>query len=77
MEMTREQIVQVMRESEGCRIRYIDIDGDDFIGFVDVFETAFENSDDEGGEGASICVQTDDGYNVLLYEREISFIEII
>lgn len=74
--MNREDIVDVMWEADGQRIHCVEINGDEWTGYVDVFESAFDNEDDER-QGASICVQRDDGYNVIVYEDDIEKIEII
>ncbi|MCD7820995.1 MAG: hypothetical protein LUG64_02140 [Clostridiales bacterium] len=74
--MTREEIVDTMWEADGHRIHCIENNGDEWTGYVDVFESAYDNQDDEK-QGASICVQRDDGYNVIVYEDYIKEIEII
>lgn len=68
-------IISIMEESQQRRIAYTDKSGEKYTGFVDVFESAFDNEDDEGE--ATICVQRDDGKNVIVGESEIASIKII
>ena len=68
--------IAVMSESEGKRIRYLEADGSVWTGTVDVYETAYDNSDDDK-KGYSICVMRDNGSNVIVYADEIEEISII
>lgn len=72
--MTREEVGKVMEESDGRRIRFTLPNGKTHTGYVEVTETAYDNDD---GEGASICVDTDDGRHALVYDSEITDIEIL
>ena len=72
--MTREEIGKIMEESDGRRIRFTMPDGIILTGYVDVAETAYDNDE---GEGASVCVIVDGGGNLLLYETDVTNIEII
>lgn len=74
--MSIEEIIKVMSESEGQRIKCIEKDGDEWTGTVDVYESDYDNEGDEQ-EGDSICVSRDDGSNVIVYADEIESISII
>ncbi len=73
--MTKEHIIEIMSNSEGHHIRYIEIAGQEWSGYVYVYESEYDNSGDDVN-GPSICVQRDDGYNVVIYDHDIDFIEI-
>lgn len=79
--MTKDEILHTMEDSQGHRVRVINSDGKAIEGFADVFETRYDNEDDDycGGKGglASIGVFGDDGDGYLLYEDMIQSIEII
>ena len=74
--MTRKEIIDVMSRSEGCRIRCVEKNGGEWVGIVDVYESDFDNEDDEH-KGHSICVRRDNGANVLVYDDEIESIVIV
>lgn len=71
----REKIA-IMEASEGKRVKCIEWDGSEWTGIVDVFETAFDNEDDEQ-KGYSICVCRDDGLNVIVFAHDIEQISIV
>ncbi len=73
--MNIEEIIEIMSESEGRHIECIETDGEKWSGVVDVYESAFDNEDDET-KGDSVCVRRDDGLNVLVYADEIETISI-
>ena len=73
--MNIEEIIEIMSESEGRHIECIETDGKKWSGVVDVYESAFDNEDDET-KGDSVCVRRDDGLNVLVYADEIETISI-
>lgn len=66
----------VMSCSEGKRVKCIEKDGSEWTGVVDVYESAYDNEDDEIKD-ASICVSCDNGSNVLVYAEDIKYISII
>lgn len=68
--------IGIMSNSEGKRIRCIEKDGCKWTGIVDVYETGFDNADDEQ-KGDFICVSRDDGLNVIVYAKDIDIIEIL
>lgn len=74
--MNIEEIIEIMSESEGRHIECVETDGEKWTGVVDVYENAFDNSDDDV-TGDSICVCRDDGLNVLVYVQDIETISII
>lgn len=74
--MSIEEIIEIMSESEGRHIECVETDGEKWTGVVDVYESAFDNEDDET-TGDSICVRRDDGHNVIVYADEIETISII
>lgn len=76
--MTKEEILDVMSESEGCNVDIIDVNDEKIVGYVDLYETRFDNSDDDVNAGeASICVDVDDENSYMLYESDIKRIKII
>ena len=74
--MNIEEIIEIMSESEGRRIKCIEKDGEEWTGTVDVYESDYDNEGDEQ-EGDSICVSRDDGSNVIVYADEIESISFI
>lgn len=75
--MSMEEIINVMSKSDGLRVQCVEKDGESWTGTVDVFESEFDNEDDEFGGGASICVTRDDGASALVYAEEIESIAIM
>lgn len=65
-------LLHLMAQSEQKRIRYTDKRGSIREGFVDVFETRYDND----GE-ASICFAGDRGEMLIVYESEIESLEIL
>lgn len=65
-------LLHLMSQSEQQRIRYTDKSGNIREGFVDVFETRYDND----GE-ASICFAGDSGEMLIVYESEIKSLEIL
>lgn len=74
--MGTEEIIDVMSKSEGCRIKCVENNGDEWTGVVDTYESDYDNEGDDC-EGHSICVRRDDGANVIVYDAEIESITII
>ena len=74
--MDKHRIIEIMAISDGCRIECTEKDGECWTGYVDVFESDYDNQDDEKA-GNSICVQRDDGQNVIVYDDEIEYIAIL
>lgn len=74
--MNTEEIIKIMSESVGRHIECVETDGEKWTGVVDVYENAFDNSDDDV-TGDSICVCRDDGLNALVYVQDIETIAII
>lgn len=68
-------IVEKMEEYQGKRVVYVDNLGNKHSGYIDVFETAYDNEDE--GDEASICIERDDGKNLIVYESEIKDIYLI
>ncbi len=75
-QMSLSAIVDAMWDSPGKQIEWYEKNGDRWTGFVDTFESAFDNSDDEF-IGASLCVERCDSYNIILFENEIYSIRIL
>lgn len=76
--MSVEEIRQIMGESDQKRIEYIDTDGVKHIGYVDVYESPYDNGDEDGNDGeASICFDGDDGEMLVVFESEIREIRIL
>lgn len=76
--MNKQEILDVMSESEGCNIEITDVNGKEIVGYVDLYESRFDNSDDDVNAGeASICVDTADDNSYMLYESDIKRIKII
>lgn len=73
--MNIEEIIEIMSVSVGRHIECVETDGEKWTGVVDVYENAFDNSDDDV-TGDSICVCRDDGLNVLVYVQDIETISI-
>ena len=74
--MNTEENIKIMSVSVGRHIECVETDGEKWTGVVDVYENAFDNSDDDV-TGDSICVCRDDGLNVLVYVQDIETISII
>lgn len=72
--MTRGPKAEIMDESCFHRVCYTKKDGKVGTGYVQVAESPYDNDE---GEGASICVDTDDGRHTLVYDSEITDIEIL
>jgi len=73
-----DDIYNKMFESEGHYATITIDDGTKIHGFVNGFETRFDNEDDDNewaGTG-SICSYADDGTGMLMYEAHIKDIEI-
>ena len=71
-------IVDLMEESLGRDVKLTLSDGSVVVGNVKVFETAYDNADDDGGKAeVSICLITTDGEGVGFYESNIQSIEIL
>ena len=67
-EITRTIRKSIGLYSEGKRIKCIEKDGEEWTGIVDVYETVFDNADDEQ-QGYSICVSRDDSLMSLFTLR--------
>lgn len=65
-------IVELMEQSEQKQIKYVGKDGVEHKGYVDVFESRYDND----GE-ASICFAGEDGEMLIVYESEIESLEIL
>lgn len=77
-EKTDTSKVDLMEESRGQDVKITLSDGSVVEGNVKVFETAYDNEDDDGGKAeASICLVTKDGDGVGFYESDIQSIEIL
>lgn len=74
--MEEKEIIEVMSESDGKHIECIEKDDDHWTGWVDVYETDYDNADDEV-KGHSICVMRDDNKNVIVYHNNIKWIRIL
>lgn len=74
--MEQSEIISVMQYSDGMRIKYTDEYGDEWTGYVDVYESDYDNQDDER-TGHSICLQRDDGSNLIVYDDEIIEIAVL
>lgn len=70
--MDNEQILALMEQSEQHHIEYTDTNGVVRRGFVDVYESRYEND----GE-ASICFAGDEGEMLIVEESDIVNIEIL
>ena len=67
-----------MENSEGENVRVIDVNGNIIEGYVDLFESRYDNEDDEMYPGeASIGLDCENEKNCLIYEKDIESIEII
>lgn len=66
-------IVELMEQSEQKQIKYVDKDGVERKGYVDVFESSYDNDDGE----ASICFAGEDGEMLIVYESDIVLLEIL
>lgn len=66
----------VMSRSEGKRIKCIEKDGTEWTGVVDIYESDFDEENDEFRE-PSIYVSRDDGNNVRIYAKDIKHIAIM
>ncbi len=75
-DMTADEIVDVMADSWGHNIRYIDLDGDEWFAYCDNYESRYDNEDDEI-TGACIFLEYEDGDKAIVYEHGITFIEIL
>ena len=75
--MSVAEVTKVMSESEGLKVQCVEKDGESWTGVVEVFESEFDNEDDEFGGGASICVTRDDGTSALVYAEEIESIAVV
>ena len=70
--MNKEETHNIMRKSRKHRVRITDVNNKVVEGTVMVFESRFDNSDDDDFPGeASIIVWGDDGLNYLLCESDI------
>ncbi|MCC8196547.1 MAG: hypothetical protein LIO49_07095 [Ruminococcus sp.] len=74
--MGKNEIINVMSMSDGRKVCCIEKDGDEWTGYVDVYESPYDNEDDDM-TGASICVSRDNGFNAIVYDHDIAYIEII
>ena len=77
--MTKEEILKIMEESEDHKVKVENARGETIEGIVDLYESRFDNEDDEEpykGE-ASICLDEESGEGWLLYESDIKSIEIL
>lgn len=70
--MDRDEILEIMEESDQERIEYTDKDGVTRTGYVDVFESRYDND----GE-ASLCFAGDEGEMLIVYESDIAEIKIL
>jgi hypothetical protein len=76
--MSVEQIREIMEDSQQGRIEYIDRDGVKHTGYVDVYESPYDNSDDDYKAGeATICFDDDNGDMTIVYESDIKEIRIL
>lgn len=64
---------EIMEDSQHCRVEYTDTDGNKHTGYVEIYETPYDNDGDEG----SICIDRDDGCSLCLYESDILDIRIL
>lgn len=72
--MDIEEIREIMADSDQCRIEYVDNEGNTHTGFVDVYETAYDN--DEFDE-SSLCFAGDNGEMIIVWEHNIKSIRIL
>ena len=75
--MNREEIYEAMSKFEQENVLLTTSDGKEYIGYIDVFESRYDNEDDDppfAGQG-SICFYSDDGDSMLLYEEHIKSIK--
>lgn len=77
--MSKEDTLSVMEESEDRRVKVVDVKGSTFTGVVDLFESRYDNIDDDepySGE-ASICIDCGNDEFCGLYESDIESIKIL
>ena len=77
--MSKDEILAIMEDSEDRKVEVIDVKGETFSGVVDLFESRFDNSDDDepyAGE-ASICLDCGNDEVCGLYESDIKSIKFI
>lgn len=72
--MSIEEIQETMANSDQRRIEYVDKEGNTHTGFVDVYESAYDN--DEYDE-SSLCFAGDDGEMIIVWEHDIESIRIL
>ena len=76
--MTIDEIRDIMEDGQQGRIEYIDKDGVKHTGYVDVYESPYDNGDEDGNDGeASICFDGDNGEMLVVFESEIQKIRIL
>lgn len=76
--MSVEQLREIMEDSQQKRIEYVDVDGVTHKGYADVYESPYDNSDDDYKPGeATLCFDDDNGDMTIVYESEIKEIRIL
>ena len=70
--MNKTEILKIMEESDQRRIEYTDKNGIVRTGYVDVYESRYDNE----GE-ASLCFAGDEGEMLIVNESDITYIRII
>lgn len=70
--MNKTEILKIMEESDQRRIEYTDKNGIVRTGYVDVYESIYDNE----GE-ASLCFAGDEGEMLIVNESDITYIRII
>ena len=77
--MDKEEIYRTMGESDGNHATVETKDGKSIPGYVDVFESRYDNEDEDDEEirgKGTICFYPNDGDPMLLTEDDISSIKI-
>ena len=76
--MDKKEILSTMSRSEGKRVELIDVKKKEIKGTVFLFESRYDNEDDEDCPGeASICVDCDNKAVCMLYESDIESITVV
>lgn len=76
--MDIEKIREIMEDSQQGRIEYIDVNGIIHTGYVDVYESPYDTSDDDYKPGEAVLLFDDDnGDMTIVWESDIDSIRIL
>ena len=77
--MSKEEILDIMEESYFKKVEVVDVDGEVYIGTVELFESRYDTSDDDDPCAGEAFLAIDCGNDIFysVYESGINSIRIL